>query len=66
MFARKGLFSSIGRAGAVATVVAMALTAAGETVFRIGAIEAGPRGCTVTGARGPWAAREDWRAVHDG
>ena len=27
MFARKGLFSSIGRAGAAATVVAMALTA---------------------------------------
>jgi hypothetical protein len=27
MFARKGVFSSIGRAGAVATVVAMALTA---------------------------------------
>ena len=27
MFARKGLFSSIGRAGAVATVVAVALTA---------------------------------------
>ena len=27
MFARKGLFSSIGRTGAVATVVAMALTA---------------------------------------
>ena len=27
MFARKGVFSSIGRAGAAATVVAMALTA---------------------------------------
>jgi hypothetical protein len=27
MFARKGLFSSIGRAGAVATIVAVALTA---------------------------------------
>ncbi len=32
MFARKGVFSSIGRAGAVATIVAMALTAAPPSV----------------------------------
>jgi hypothetical protein len=31
MFARKGVFSSIGRAGAVATVVAVALTAVAPT-----------------------------------
>jgi len=32
MFARKGMFSSIGRAGAVATVVAVALTAVQPSV----------------------------------
>ena len=38
--------------------VAAALETAGETVFRIGRIEAGERGCTVTG--------EDWSATHNG
>ena len=49
----------------VATV-SKALEEAGETVFRIGRVEAGARGCTVTGARGTWSAREDWTARHDG
>ena len=40
------------------------LTAAGETVVRVGEIVAGERGCTVRGSRGTWAAREDWEAVH--
>ncbi len=34
------------------------LEAAGETVHVIGAIEAGPRGCTVQGGVEVWAARE--------
>ena len=40
------------------------LEAAGETVFVIGAIEAGPRGCTVQGKAEVWSARSDWEATH--
>ncbi|MFC0588129.1 phosphoribosylformylglycinamidine cyclo-ligase [Novosphingobium aquiterrae] len=40
------------------------LVAAGETVHVIGAIEAGPRGCTVQGSADDWSARESWEAVH--
>jgi phosphoribosylformylglycinamidine cyclo-ligase len=32
------------------------LERAGETVFRIGRIEAGSRGCTITGSDGAWTA----------
>ncbi len=40
------------------------LTAAGETVFRIGEIREGTRGCTVTGSDEAWSAREAWSATH--
>ena len=40
------------------------LAAAGETVHVIGAVEAGPRGCTVQGAVEVWSARENWEASH--
>lgn len=39
--------------------------AAGETVFRVGRVEAGPRGCEVGGSVETWSAREAWRATHD-
>ena len=42
------------------------LEAAGETIFRIGHVEAGETGCTVTGSAGTWSAREDWTATHHG
>ena len=42
------------------------LEAAGEIVHRIGLIEAGKTGCTVTGSAGTWSAREDWSATHHG
>lgn len=42
------------------------LEAAGETVMRIGTIEGGTRGCTVSGSAGTWVARESWSASHDG
>jgi len=42
------------------------LETAGETVFRIGHVEAGETGCTVTGSAGTWSAREDWSATHHG
>ncbi len=49
-----------------ARTVTTALEAAGETVHRIGAIEAGPSGCTVRGSAGIWSAREAWSATHHG
>ena len=49
-----------------AEAVAAALEEAGETVFRIGAIEAGSRGCTVRGSVETWSARADWTATHEG
>ncbi len=47
----------------VAAVTA-GLTAAGETLFRIGTIEAGTRGCTVSGSVETWSARDPWSATH--
>ena len=49
----------------VALTVAAALTDAGETVHRIGRIEAGPRGCTVRGPDESWSARGAWSATHN-
>ncbi len=40
------------------------LASRGETVFRIGSIEAGQRGCTVRGGAGSWGAGEAWEAIH--
>jgi phosphoribosylformylglycinamidine cyclo-ligase len=39
---------------------------AGETVFRIGRVEQGPKGCTVSGSAGTWSGRSDWTATHHG
>ncbi len=52
-------------AGDAAGVIAE-LEAAGETVHVIGAIESGPRGCTVQGAAEVWSSRESWSAEHLG
>ncbi len=49
----------------VATLSA-ALRKAGEEVFEIGRVEAGARGCTVSGSAGTWGARGDWSASHHG
>ena len=40
------------------------LEAAGEQVHVIGAIESGPRGCTVQGSAEVWSARGAWEACH--
>ena len=45
--------------------VTAALEAAGDMVFRIGAIEAGERGCTVFGSTETWGGRENWTATHN-
>ncbi|MEQ1640308.1 MAG: phosphoribosylformylglycinamidine cyclo-ligase [Novosphingobium sp.] len=42
------------------------LETVGETVHVIGAIESGPRGCTVQGAAEVWSSRESWSAEHLG
>ena len=42
------------------------LKQAGETVFNVGRIAAGDKGCTVSGSADTWAAREDWSATHHG
>ena len=47
-----------------AEAIAADLRAAGETVFAIGAVTAGERGCTVKGSADHWSARAAWEAVH--
>jgi phosphoribosylformylglycinamidine cyclo-ligase len=58
----------IGMAVIVASAEADAFTAAlegaGETVLRVGQIEAGQRGCTLRGTAGTWSSAEDWSATH--
>src|SRR3546814_11695899 len=44
-----------------ADAVAAELEAAGETVVRVGTVEAGAKGCTVTGSQEPWRAKAAWR-----
>jgi phosphoribosylformylglycinamidine cyclo-ligase len=44
--------------------VTRSLEGAGESVFEIGRIEEGSRGCTVSGPKGIWASSEDWSATH--
>jgi len=51
-------------AAADADAVVQALETAGETVHRIGRVEAGKRGCTVRGPAGSWGSDEDWTASH--
>ena len=46
--------------------VTAALEAAGETVFRIGHITEGEKGCTVSGGPETWSARVAWSATHNG
>ena len=48
-----------------ADTVAAELAAAGEQVFRVGAIESGRRGCTVSGSADTWSARAPWTATHN-
>jgi phosphoribosylformylglycinamidine cyclo-ligase len=42
------------------------LEAAGETVFRVGEIVDGAKGCTVKGSAGTWSAKSAWDATHNG
>ena len=47
-------------------VLVDALEDAGETVFRIGAVQEGEKGCTVKGSAETWSAKADWSATHLG
>jgi phosphoribosylformylglycinamidine cyclo-ligase len=51
---------------AEADAVSDALGQAGETVHRIGRIEPGEKGCTVSGSAETWSARSAWSATHHG
>jgi phosphoribosylformylglycinamidine cyclo-ligase len=44
--------------------VSRALEGAGETVFEIGRIEEGRRGCTVSSRNAAWNSSEGWSATH--
>ncbi|WP_442678050.1 phosphoribosylformylglycinamidine cyclo-ligase [Sphingomonas sp. ASY06-1R] len=46
--------------------VTAALEESGETVFAIGEVAHGARGCTVYGTAGTWSARANWSASHHG
>jgi phosphoribosylformylglycinamidine cyclo-ligase len=49
-----------------AAAVTSELEATGETVFRIGHIAEGEKGCTVSGSDEAWSARAAWTATHHG
>ncbi|MDD3798046.1 MAG: phosphoribosylformylglycinamidine cyclo-ligase [Novosphingobium sp.] len=49
----------------LASDITVELVSLGETVYQIGEITAGSRGCTVRGPAGTWSARADWEARHD-
>ena len=59
-----GIGMAVVVAAAQADAVGAALREAGETVFTIGRIADGERGCTVTGGTGTWSARAAWTATH--
>ena len=58
-----GMVAIVG--SAEAQHVTNSLEGAGETVFQIGRIEEGPRGCTVSGKAETWASSEDWSTTHN-
>ncbi|QJU58589.1 phosphoribosylformylglycinamidine cyclo-ligase [Sphingomonas sp. AP4-R1] len=49
----------------VAADVIHNLESAGETVFTVGRIVEGTRGCTVSGSVETWSAKAPWRATHE-
>jgi hypothetical protein len=61
-----GIGMAIVVAEADVTSATAELEAAGETVYRIGQIASGEKGCTVTGSVETWSAKADWSATHHG
>ena len=60
-----GIGMAVIAAPAMAKSLKATLEGAGERVVEIGRIEAGKRGCTVSGPAGRWGSDEDWTATHD-
>ena len=58
-----GMIAIVG--AAEADQVSSALEGAGETVFEIGRIEEGARGCTVRGSASSWNTGDNWSATHN-
>jgi len=46
--------------------VSAQLAATGEEIVKVGYIDQGERGCTVSGSAGTWSARNGWEATHFG
>jgi len=46
--------------------VTQSMEKAGETVYEIGVVADGRRGCTVSGSAGNWSGRSAWTATHHG
>ena len=61
-----GIGMAIVVAEADAQAVTQALEETGETVYRIGRIAAGEKGCTVAGPDGSWGAERAWSATYHG
>ncbi len=61
-----GIGMVVAVAEADAAHVTAALEAAGESVFRMGHVAKGEKGCTVTGSAETWSAMVDWTATHNG
>ena len=59
-----GIGMAVVVAAGQAEAVGAALREVGETVFTIGRIADGERGCTVTGGTETWSARAAWTATH--
>ena len=59
-----GIGMAVVVAADMAEAIAAELESAGETVFHIGTVQPGPRGCTVSGGSETWSARAPWQATH--
>jgi phosphoribosylformylglycinamidine cyclo-ligase len=61
-----GIGMAVVVAPSAAEMVTNTLAEAGETVFRIGRIVPGTKGCTVSGSGETWGGRSGWSATHHG
>jgi phosphoribosylformylglycinamidine cyclo-ligase len=61
-----GIGMAVVVAPSAAEMVITALSEASETVFRIGRITPGTKGCTVSGSGEAWGGRSGWSATHHG
>jgi phosphoribosylformylglycinamidine cyclo-ligase len=60
-----GIGMAVVVSSSAASEVSNMLEGAGESVFEIGRIEEGLRGCTVSGQAGTWNSPKEWSATHN-